>query len=49
MFNQKVKHRKNEKKISISKVKKRELKKKEEDIFEKVPELIEIIIPDCID
>ena len=49
MFNQKVKHRKNEKKISISKVKKRELKKKEEDIFEKVPELIELIIPDCID
>ena len=49
MLNQKVKRKKGEKKISISKTKKKELKKEEENIFEKVPELIELLIPDCID
>lgn len=49
MFKPKVKYRKKEKKISIEKTKKKNLKKKEEDIFSKVPELIELIIPDCVD
>lgn len=49
MFKQKVKHRKNEKKISLEKARKKKLKQKEQDIFDKVPELIELIIPDCID
>lgn len=49
MLNQKVKRKKGEKKISISKTKKKESKKEEENIFEKVPELIELLIPDCID
>lgn len=51
MLNQKVKRKKGEKKISISKTKKKELKKEKEkeNIFEKVPELIELLIPDCID
>ena len=35
MLNQKVKHKKGEKKISISKTKKKESKKEEENIFEK--------------
>ena len=49
MLNQKVKRKKGEKKISISKTKKKASKKEEENIFEKVPELIELLIPDCID
>ncbi len=49
MFKQKVKHRKKEKKISLEKARKKKLKQKEQDIFDKVPELIELIIPDCID
>ena len=49
MFKQKVKHRKNEKKISLEKARKKKLKQKEQDIFDKVPQLIELIIPDCID
>lgn len=44
-----VKHRKQEKKISIEKTKKKNSKKKEIDIFSKSPELIELLIPDCID
>lgn len=49
MFKQRVKHRKGEKKISLEKTKKRKLKQKEQDIFDKVPNLIELMIPDCID
>ena len=49
MFKQKVKHRKNEKKISLEKARKKKRKQKEQDIFNKVPELIELIIPDCVD
>ena len=46
MYKQKVKH---EKKISLEKVKKKARKKKEIDIFDKVPKLIELMIPDCVD
>ncbi len=49
MLKQKVKHRKGEKKISLEKAKKKKIKQKQQDIFDKVPELIELIIPDCID
>ena len=49
MLKLEVKNRKKEKKISIEKSKKRDLKKKQIDIFSKTPELIELIIPDCID
>jgi len=41
--------KKKEKKISLEKAKKQLKKKKEIDIFDKVPELIELMIPDCID
>ena len=49
MLAQRIKHNKNEKKICLEKVKKRNKKKKEIDIFDKEPELLEILIPDCID
>ena len=49
MLKPRAKHRKKEKKISIEKTKKKNSKKKETDIFSKAPELIELIIPDCID
>ena len=42
-------HKRGEKKVSLEKARKRQKKKKEEDIFEKVPKLIELIIPDCVD
>jgi len=41
--------KKNEKKISIDKSIKKQKNKKEEDIFTKVPELIELMIPDCLE
>lgn len=49
MLKRRVKHRKKEKKISIEKTKKKNSKKKKIDIFSKSPELIELLIPDCID
>lgn len=49
MFKQKMKHRKGEKKVSLEKAKKNKAKQKTDDIFDRVPELIELIIPDCID
>lgn len=47
MFNQKRTHKKNEKKISIEKANKQ--RKKEIDIFDKSPQLIELLIPDCVE
>ena len=47
MFRRGIRIKQTEKKISLEKEKKK--KKKEVDIFDKVPELIELIIPDCID
>lgn len=38
-----------EKKISLEKAQKLSKKKKEIDIFDKVPEMIELMIPDCVD
>lgn len=49
MLKQKVKHRKGEKKLSLENAKKKKIKLKNQDIFDKVPELIELIIPDCIE
>ena len=49
MLGQKAKHKKKEKKISLEKAKKKNIKKKEIDIFEKAPKLMEILIPDCIE
>ena len=49
MLKQRVKHKKGEKKISIEKAKKKKVKEKGQDIFDKVPELIELMIPDCVD
>ena len=49
MSKQKIKHKKGEKKICIEKVKKKNRKKKEIDIFNKAPNLIDILIPDFID
>ncbi len=49
MLNLKSKNRSKEKKISIEKTKKKNSKKKQIDIFSKSPELIELIIPDCIE
>ena len=43
----KVKKKKKEKKISIEKISKK--KNKEKDIFDNIPNLIELLIPDCID
>lgn len=48
MLNRKIKKKK-EKKISLNKSKKKNTYKKELDIFDKVPKLIDLIIPDCID
>lgn len=44
---QKYQHRKNEKKISIEKSLK--IRNKEKDIFDNVPELIDLLVPDCIE
>ena len=49
MLNQRVKHRKGEKKISLEKAKKRENKRKKDNIFDKMPNIIELMIPDCVD
>ena len=49
MLNQRVKHKKGEKKLSLEKAKKRESKIKKDNIFDKMPSLIELMIPDCID
>ena len=49
MLKQKIKHRKGEKKLSLENAKKKKIKLKNQDIFDKVPELIELIIPDCIE
>ena len=49
MSMQKVKHNKKEKKICLDKVKKKNKNKKEEDIFDKKPELIDLLIPDFVD
>lgn len=49
MLKQRVKHKKGEKKISIEKANKKKVKEKGQDIFDKVPELIELMIPDCVD
>lgn len=49
MLKQKVKHKKGEKKISLEKAKKRENKRKKDDIFNKIPSLIELMIPDVVD
>src|SRR5574344_2382434 len=48
MLKQKEKHKRGEKKISLEKAKKQNRKVKEQDIFDRVPELIELMIPDCI-
>ena len=48
MYKQKVKHKKHEKKISLAKAKKKSLKKKQEDIFSNVPEIMDLILPDCM-
>ena len=42
-------HKRGEKKVSLEKARKKQKKKREEDIFEKVPKLMELIIPDCVD
>ena len=44
MLGQKEKNKKKEKKISLEKAKKKNIKKKEIDIFEKAPKLMEILI-----
>lgn len=44
---QKVKHNKKEKKISLEKSNKK--RRKEIDIFDKVPKLIELLVPDCVE
>ena len=49
MLKQRVKHKKGEKKICLEKAKKRENKRKKDNIFDKMPTLIELMIPDCID
>ena len=49
MLKHKVKHKKGEKKISIEKTIKKNKKKKQIDIFSKVPDLLELIIPDCLE
>ena len=49
MLSQRVKHKKGEKKISLEKAKKRENKRKKDNIFDKMPNLIELMIPDCVD
>ena len=49
MLMQRVKHKKGEKKISIERAKKKEKKKKTDNIFDKVLQLIELMIPDCVD
>ena len=46
MLNQRVKHKKGEKKLSLEKAKKRESKIKKDNIFDKMPSLIELMIPD---
>lgn len=48
MLNQKTKKKK-EKKILLNKSQKNNSYNKEIDIFDKVPKLIDLIIPDCID
>ena len=48
MLNQKIKKKK-EKKILLNKSQKNNSYNKEIDIFDKVPKLIDLIIPDCID
>ena len=49
MLRQRIKHKKGEKKISLEKANKKRIIKNNQDIFEKVPKLIDLIIPDCID
>ena len=45
MWRQKVEHKKGEKKISLEKANKKRIIKNNQDIFEKVPKLIDLIMP----
>lgn len=47
MLKLKIKNR--EKKLSIEKAKKKQLKKKEDNIFDRIPKLMELVIPDCVE
>ena len=47
MYKEKQKNYK--RKLSIKKAKKQNLKKKHINIFDKVPKIIELMIPDCIE
>ena len=47
MFKQKIEHNKKEKKINLEKSNKKQ--KIEPNIFDKSPQLIELLIPDCIE
>lgn len=49
MLRLKAKHRKGEKKISLGKANRKKAINSNKDIFKNVPELIELMIPDCID
>lgn len=49
MLRLKAKHRKGEKKISLGKANRKKAINTNKDIFKNVPELIELMIPDCID